>query len=279
MSMSEILLEMAKKDLEASHWLNEKELYPQAIFFLQQSVEKAAKAFGLMTNMVTEDELQAIGHYPLRIHRRLLTKQRQKLKGLNRALGIIPRLAETQMFKNIDTSEVEANIDEWQQSLDSLTPDKLRHLSQDELIGLISFLRELEARADEISTAPPPVTAADFDDFKETMCELLDTLYEFDPEEVGKAKQALEVLDMSFLEQLVQTLWALLPSLLYIHFALFCLSTITFPHAVVARYPSSELNPLEIYKKSVPLVDMFGVCVQVMQTVLRKLQGFRRLDQ
>ncbi len=64
MKLSKTLLEIAKKDLEAAKCLYEKELYPQAIFYLQQSVEKAAKSFAIMTNMIKEDEVKAVWHYP-----------------------------------------------------------------------------------------------------------------------------------------------------------------------------------------------------------------------
>jgi len=43
---------IARKDLHASKALYEKGLYPQAIFYLQQSVEKAVKAVGLLLSLV-----------------------------------------------------------------------------------------------------------------------------------------------------------------------------------------------------------------------------------
>jgi HEPN domain-containing protein len=44
MKMDEELLMIAKKDLQASRVLFDNRLYPQAIFFFQQSVEKANKS-------------------------------------------------------------------------------------------------------------------------------------------------------------------------------------------------------------------------------------------
>jgi|SRR5579862_7109494 len=41
--------EIAQKDSEAWHSLSKAELYPQSIFFFQQSVEKAAKVYGLLS--------------------------------------------------------------------------------------------------------------------------------------------------------------------------------------------------------------------------------------
>jgi hypothetical protein len=56
-------LEVAKRDPEAARCLSSRKLYPQAVFFLQQSVEKATKSFGLWAKVVTEGEVKdAVGH-------------------------------------------------------------------------------------------------------------------------------------------------------------------------------------------------------------------------
>jgi len=58
------LIDVALKDFEASKTLFEKNLYPQAIFMFQQSLEKTIKAVLLKLNIVYPDELdKKIGHY------------------------------------------------------------------------------------------------------------------------------------------------------------------------------------------------------------------------
>jgi HEPN domain-containing protein len=62
-AMEAVLLKIARKDLEASRILFREKLYSQAVFFLQQSVEKAAKAMGLREGLVSKKQLkQKIGH-------------------------------------------------------------------------------------------------------------------------------------------------------------------------------------------------------------------------
>lgn len=46
--MSTERLNIAKSDLEASRVLYENQLYPQAIFYFQQNVEKANKSLALV---------------------------------------------------------------------------------------------------------------------------------------------------------------------------------------------------------------------------------------
>ncbi len=56
--------EMGRHDLDASILLYKHGMYPQAIFSLQQSVEKATKATGLLLGLVrpTSEDLKGVGH-------------------------------------------------------------------------------------------------------------------------------------------------------------------------------------------------------------------------
>ena len=51
-----VLVKIAQKDFEAAKALFERELYPQAIYMLQQSLEKAAKAALLRLGLLTSEE-------------------------------------------------------------------------------------------------------------------------------------------------------------------------------------------------------------------------------
>lgn len=57
------LIDIAKSDLDASERLYEGGSYPQAVFYLEQSIEKTAKAFGLEVGIIEEEELQGLGHH------------------------------------------------------------------------------------------------------------------------------------------------------------------------------------------------------------------------
>lgn len=63
-----ILLEIAKNDLEAAKCLYDKKLYSQAIFFFQQSVEKAVKSFGIAFKIINETEAKDIGHKSVKFY-------------------------------------------------------------------------------------------------------------------------------------------------------------------------------------------------------------------
>ena len=56
------LARTAKQDLRAAKVLYENGLCPQAVYMLQQSVEKAVKSFGLMLGLVKSKRLREISH-------------------------------------------------------------------------------------------------------------------------------------------------------------------------------------------------------------------------
>ncbi len=72
MGNSLALLEIAREDLNASNLLYNNGLYPQSIFYLQQSVEKIIKHIGLTDEIIEAKDLhKEIGHKTERIFKRL----------------------------------------------------------------------------------------------------------------------------------------------------------------------------------------------------------------
>ncbi len=60
-------LELALSDLEASRVLNQSQIFPQAVFHMQQSVEKLVKHLAVTYGIHTIKELKAIGHNTLKV--------------------------------------------------------------------------------------------------------------------------------------------------------------------------------------------------------------------
>lgn len=84
-----VFAEMARKDLSASKVLYERKLYPAAIFELEQSVEKAVKAVGLMLGLarpIKEDLTHDVGHATIF---GVLVRLPERLARLRRTLGML----------------------------------------------------------------------------------------------------------------------------------------------------------------------------------------------
>lgn len=219
MKLSKTLLEIAKKDLEAAKCLYEKELYPQAIFYLQQSVEKAAKSFAIMTNMIKEDEVKAVWHNPLRIHEKLLNEQRQKLERLNKALDAIPRLKETSLLKDIDLDKMRGALDKLQKSLSSIQAEPVFFSKQE----ITQFIEELDKSEKEITSAfaSSPTPDQEFIDMsKQGILGLLDVLHEYNPQRAEELRKEVSALSSNFLGGIIEKIKPLMIDFPYVHLGL-----------------------------------------------------------
>lgn len=68
--------EISKKDLEASNLLFNNKLYPQAVFYFEQSVEKAVKALGIHFKLLKEENDFKNMHHVIKIFYRWLNSLR-----------------------------------------------------------------------------------------------------------------------------------------------------------------------------------------------------------
>jgi len=74
------LIEISESDLQASKILFQQGLYPHAVFYLQQSVEKLVKTIGLKTGAIVPSELKnRISHNTIKVY----------LKGVQKVLGYL----------------------------------------------------------------------------------------------------------------------------------------------------------------------------------------------
>lgn len=273
MKFNKTLLEIAKKDLKAAKCLYEKELYPQAIFYLQQSVEKAAKSFAIMTNMIKEDEVKTVRHNPLKIQEKLLNEQKEKLERLNRAFDAIPRLTETSLLKNIDLDKMREALDKFQRSLSLIQAEPV-FLSKQEITQFIEELDKSEKEVTSAFASSPPPDQEFINMLKQGILELLDILYEYNPQRAEELRKEVSALSPKLFGEIIEKIKPLMIDFLYVHLSLFYLSIITFPHAVIARYPNGRSNPLEIYKEDFPLTELFGECAEKMEKTLAKIENF-----
>ena len=79
---------IAKADLRASNVLYTRKLYPQSMFYLQQSVEKSVKATGLLLSLVrpVKEDLTREGHATIF---GILIRRGERLSQLRRNLGFL----------------------------------------------------------------------------------------------------------------------------------------------------------------------------------------------
>lgn len=87
MNNSAVFLEIAKTDLKAAKCLYEQALYPQAVFSVQQAVEKMTKAFGsLSADMSLDIMKKEVGHKPFNVFLYTLQQFVQSYKSQNEGI-------------------------------------------------------------------------------------------------------------------------------------------------------------------------------------------------
>jgi len=78
------LIEVAESDLKTAEVLLKSGLYPQAVFLIQQALEKAIKAVALELNLITTEETrEKLGHY---IVEKLIDRVMDRARALYAAL-------------------------------------------------------------------------------------------------------------------------------------------------------------------------------------------------
>jgi hypothetical protein len=156
------LLKIAESDRRAADVLHQAQLYPQAVFALQQAVEKTVKAIGLSTRVVSIAELQgAISHRAINVYlmamRKTLAVGNARM-GDQQAIGMLNGLLSTvegarDRFANT-SKPTAAELEQWIIAHRSL---------RDELGGVLAGpagIQMLEA-VDESITAPLPFAATE----------------------------------------------------------------------------------------------------------------------
>jgi len=133
---------IGRADLKASKLLYGKKLYPQSIFYLQQSVEKSVKATGLLLSLVRpnkEDLTREVGHATIF---GILIRRGERVTQLRRNLGILaasePRKEGKEIYLKLgipltipDSEVMEAKLVSEQAAKSEV--EKLRNLKPDDL--------------------------------------------------------------------------------------------------------------------------------------------------
>jgi HEPN domain-containing protein len=102
MELIKEFLKIANRDLKSSKILYEHHLYPQAMFYFSQSVEKANKALALTTGNYTEEDMLKIRHDSTTIYKNGIIETKKKYKNLSRNLDELPDLKNTEFVANLD---------------------------------------------------------------------------------------------------------------------------------------------------------------------------------
>ena len=265
-------LAVAQQDLAAAQCLYDNRCYPQAVFYLEQSVEKGLKSFALCLGIITEEEAHhRIGHRTMNIYIKTTDQFKQrvdaihsdpKLERMFEGIVDVPRLSD-QMDRALkfirDASQETPHIL-------SNTDKRLRNY----LTGLKKIHRDYENLQTIIQQLS--ISESEFREFKKIWLGMIGRYMEDRPEEFEKFKQAVEKqLKREDLEKITkESLTVLIPPI-FIYTSFLYLSRLLASH-VQLRYPNADFDPLEFYTPQMPLIRKFPQLRDYAAVTLKALE-------
>lgn len=268
------LLELAEKDLEASRTLYEKNLYPQAVFYLEQSIEKGIKSLGLHDGTLSKENLAGeIGHRPLKY----FSKWFEHWKEVGRVIensnirNIFPELRDIRVIEGLpDQTD---KIEEINEKLEGFS--KKRDISEKELMNSFTNILVSQKRIERSKENFDVDEEWKYELSKwESIFSMFEKLFPNSSEGIReKVFQKMEKNKSDFKESLEKTVFYYY-ELAFCSLTLLELSRIFTPHSIDSRYPNEDFNPLEFYTEDFPLIKKFDSIIEMVEEVFQKMELF-----
>jgi len=268
-------LATAQQDLKAARCLYENGYYPQAVFYLEQGVEKGLKSYSITLGIIDEDEARKeISHKTLKIYKKSTEKFRQRVITLQENLKKVPQL-ESFFNQQINFADIIEQLDESLDQIRALLKQDIGslRLTQVELNKHITSLQDLHrnAQREKSKTQSRQITPSEFRKSKRFIINMLRAAIPNDPD---KLKQANEELNRDFTfetyEKIMKDAITQYVPPIEVFQSLLPLSIILQSHAV-ARYPAPDFVPLEFYTPDLPLVKSFSKLADITERVLNQV--------
>jgi len=269
-------LASAKSDLKAARHLYQGGCYPQAVYYLQQCVEKGMKSYSVSSGLINEGEARKeIGHKILRIYeksvrdlkKRALDEQKKMDNNpvLKAALGnLIPF---PRMIKEIDDMLIQVK------KL-SQHDEKSLHITEEDLNKTIKTLQDLhrDSKRERKNVQTKNQSHLEYRHAKADLSEMIEAMFAGQPEKLQIMKKELDrtFTKDSYEKQMREILLQNLTPMETFG-AFFHLSCILQPHAYT-RYPKNGFNPLEFYKPDLPLIKSFPKLADITERVLNQVE-------
>ncbi len=242
------LIEIALKDLKAASILYENKLYAQSYFLFQQASEKSNKAFGILTELIDENESKKISHNQLEIHKISANSHLLEIENLILKLYKKPEIEKHKLLKKIDLKSNKIKIIKGLAHLKSIQKLDTLNFHKRDYEYLIETLKELYEFRLKIDKKAKKELKSGIDIY-------LDFIEKFAP-----SNYTIEIKKV-FSEENRVSLTAILEEfaiyqfrVIFIYYTFFFCAIITTKHSTSTRYPNKKLNPVLFYKKSNPTV-------------------------
>jgi HEPN domain-containing protein len=292
---AQILLEIAKKDLEAARLLYSKKFYAQAVFYLEQAIEKGTKALGVKLKIISDEkEAIKISHYTWRLHSKMVEKIMEQIQKIEE----LWKVTEEQILTS-----------------DSSSNQELKKVLEEIINPLIEYKNEATEFKDIVDTYYEEITfeSAFSHEALKKIQNILNTTNKLRKKVLryltinNKIIESLNTWQTFFgrtlnsisdpnLRSALNQVSAQLTSQMGAVFTLIkkqypCYArlgsctiyslflSLTFSHhSSKSRYPEEDFNPLEVYTNRLPLIQMFKFFLKSAEIFLKDLEYVLKCD-
>ena len=253
---------ISKQDAKASLLLFKKKLYPQSIFFLQQSIEKCGKCLDIRFKNLSPDDLQKYSHKPSKIKNELLEDQ---LKKAVRVRGELANLVDLDSVPELD-SNLSAALEMYEGAVSSFGELDKIELSE-ELFNALERDIDLIEEDVEVAEFPDNLGKAIFSE--PLFVELMSVLGNEHNEQLKSLEDALNEQGPAIKRGLIRSVGPMKAQAVAT-----LLQKITEQHAVSSRYPlvKSGKCPTKVYIESHELVVFFPRIHKLLISLLHMTQ-------
>ncbi|RZN13782.1 MAG: HEPN domain-containing protein [Methanosarcinales archaeon] len=278
MNLAEELLKIAKKDLKATKILYENKLYAQAIFYFEQSVEKANKVLALTLNNYSEKDMIKFSHDVTRIYKNWTIELKKRYKNLSRNLNQIPELKNTEFVKNFDIESKKKECEGLLRNLAKIQTERndLISISTWELRDILTEINEKNKEIKDWikSVSNFRLTENGWEEVKNDFFKQFENPNNINFTSSLRKEMDDSKLSIQELETGIKKIYMQIIHIMSVSVYLYPLGILTLPHAVIARYPKEDLSPMDIYNLKLPIIRRLPDLIEKHSKALKILTEY-----
>jgi hypothetical protein len=277
MNLTLSFFKTAENDLKTAKLLYDHRMYAQAIFYLQQSIEKLSKAFGLKLDLLKPKDIKKVSHHTAQVFTQHMYEDSETVDKRNQSKAQLMEHFGNDFFKFeldgriIDLATKDAEL---QEGRDFLELENFEGLNQADLRSCIDWLQEISTTTIELKEA----------ELEQKLPQLYQDLLLQLENKLGKPLPEFRTaLNSDLFKKLPKLMIYALPFLIKLFAVLLTLcilSLITTPHNQSTRYPCLHCgeSPHEGYLKSTPIVQEFMSIYQLMKRTFQNYKEFEQVE-
>ncbi|MEM2916380.1 MAG: HEPN domain-containing protein [Candidatus Woesearchaeota archaeon] len=274
---------ISENDLKNARLCYDNKLYPQAVFALQQSVEKLVKPLALLWKLISEDELITIGHSPVRVFQRVFRNVQGTFEKYVEIAKIFPNIKQISLMSEKEIKKTQKEIEKTIKELDELQTTKFYSFDEHKIAFALTEIervhKESQAARDELKSMK--LEQKHLEEFTNAMRTAFESpiISQKSNNDFNQTLSNIKKMPTELYTRIIQISidYQLIANQVYL--ALYYLSLFTMHHASAARYPLKDSEQIsKRYDESVPLIKYLPQLMTVQENAINTTKEIIEID-